>query len=101
MRDRIALHNLLISVLGSKNVYYQPPPTIKMNYPCIVYHLDYLKTSFSNNNPYAHMVRYKITVVDKNPDSLIKDAISNLQACAFNTSYTSDNLNHFVFNLYF
>ncbi len=40
----------LVSLLGSDNVYFQPPPTVKMQYPCIVYKRDYLNTEFADNN---------------------------------------------------
>ena len=31
------LQKLLVEVLGSKNVYFQPPESVKMKYPAIVY----------------------------------------------------------------
>ena len=39
-KDRLILHDELITLLGSSNVYFQPPTSIKMNYPCIIYKLD-------------------------------------------------------------
>ena len=37
LNDRLALHELLCEKLGSRNVYFQPPESIKMKYPAIVY----------------------------------------------------------------
>ena len=37
MDRRLQLHEELCSVLGSRNVYFQPPETIKLTYPCIIY----------------------------------------------------------------
>ena len=36
-KTREELHELLVSVLGSRNVYFQPPESIRMQYPAIVY----------------------------------------------------------------
>ena len=37
MANRLDLQALLEDLLGSRNVYYQPPESVKMNYPAIVY----------------------------------------------------------------
>ena len=52
------------------------------------------------NNSYLHTKRYQVTVIDKDPDSLIPERILSLPFCSFNRSFTSDNLNHWVFSLY-
>lgn len=101
MGTRIELQSLLENILGSQNVYFQPPASIKMNYPCIVYSKSDIVNINANNNVYKQTNRYLITVIDKNPDSIIADKISRLSMCNFERNYASDNLNHYVFNLYF
>jgi len=32
---RIQLHEILCDVLGTRNVYFQPPESVDMNYPAI------------------------------------------------------------------
>jgi len=101
MGQRLDLQTLLVDILGSKNVYFQPPPDIKMEYPCIVYHRDYAETSFADDYPYRHVKRYQVTVIDRNPDSDIPPKIAALQMCIFDRFFTSDNLNHDVYKLFF
>lgn len=101
MAQRLELQALLLSLLGSGNVYFQPPPTVKMKYPCIIYKRDYINTDYSNNKPYKLKKRYQITVVDANPDSGIHEKVAALPLCSFDRFYTADNLNHDVFNLFF
>lgn len=101
MAQRLELQTLLVNVLGSSNVYFQPPPTVKMKYPCIIYKRDRLDTDFADNKPYTHKKRYQITVVDLNPDSDIPDKVAKLPLCSYDRFYTADNLNHDVFNLFF
>lgn len=101
MGQRLDLHETLVDILGTGYVYYQPPATIKMNYPCIVYNRDKLETTFADDNPYSHQMRYQITVIDRDPDSEIPGKIAELPKCVFDRFYTADNLNHDVFKLFF
>jgi hypothetical protein len=101
MGTRRELQTLLVGVLGSNHVYFQPPPTIKMVYPCIIYYREERVTQFSNNKPYFHKKQYLVTVIDKDPDSKIPDKIAQLPLCVFDRFYTADNLNHDVFKLFF
>lgn len=101
MNKRIDLHHLLEDLLGSKNVYFQPPPSIKMKFPAIVYHRDDIYNKHADDSVYKQNIRYLVTVIDYDPDSEIVSKVSKLQHCKFNRSFKSDNLNHDVFVLYF
>lgn len=101
MGTRLQLQTLLEAQLGSRNVYFQPPPSVKMKYPCIVYSLSDIDTKFADNIPYSNKRRYQLTAIDPNPDSVIPDKLALLPMCVFDRSYTADNLNHYVFNIYF
>lgn len=101
MDKRLQLQELLESILGSRNVYFQPPTNVQMSYPCIVYKRDYMDTKFAGNKPYSQTKRYLVTVIDRDPDSLIPDKISSLPMCTFDRHYTADNLNHDSYSLYF
>lgn len=100
MDRRIDLHNILIGILGSKNVYFQPPPSVHLKYPCIIYERTRNSTRFADNIPYSVIRQYTITVIDSNPDSEIPDRIAGLSMCTMDRTYTADNLNHYVFNIY-
>ena len=101
MAPRLDLQSLLVDTLGSSNVYFQPPSTVTMQYPAIVYKWDTSAELFANNNLYKDERRYLVTVIDKNPDSSIPDAIKTLPKCSFDRAYSADNLNHFVYKLFF
>ena len=73
MADRITLHNKLVEILGTKNVYFQPPP--KLNYPCIKYELGSQKRIQANNNNYIKKQGYTITLIDYDPDSKFKEKL--------------------------
>lgn len=101
MAPRSELQTLLVSILGTENVYFQPPPTITLTYPCIIYQRSSLNTEYADNGPYKRRKRYQITVVDRDPDSEIPDKVAMLPLCSYDRFYTADNLNHDVYNLFF
>lgn len=101
MGQRLDLQELLETILGSANVYFQPPANVRMEYPAIVYSRDLAETLFAGNNPYLYTKRYQVTVIDRDPDSLIPDKVAALPMCTFSNAFVADNLNHSVFNLYF
>jgi hypothetical protein len=101
MAQRLQLHSILKTILGSTNVYFQPPASVQMQYPAIVYHRDNDKVAHANGKPYNRRIRYKVTVIDRDPDSLIPGVISLLPLCKFDRAYTADQLNHDVFNIFF
>lgn len=101
MAPRLELQNLLLDLLGTGNVYFQPPPSLKMQYPCIIYKRDYINIIHADNKPYQSKKRYQITVVDRDPDSIIHEKVAALPSCSFDRFFTNDNLNHDVFNLFF
>jgi hypothetical protein len=98
--DRLQLQQLLEDILGSRNVYFQPPPNVVMQFPAIVYRRDNARTEYADNNPYQNTKRYQVTVIDRNPDSDIPDKVARLPMCSYNRFFVVDNLNHDVFNLY-
>lgn len=55
----------------------------------------------ADNRLYHHSNRYQLTAIDRDPDSLIPDKVSGMRYCSFERFYTSDGLNHWIFNLYF
>lgn len=101
MGSRLELQTLLENTIGNTNVYFQPPPSFQMAYPCIVYKPDDAKTLFADDNPYRYTKRYIITVMDHNSDSVVPDKIAMLAKCVFNRFYVVDKLHHSVFLMYF
>ena len=101
MRSRLTLHEELVNILGSRFVYFQPPESIKLTYPCIIYERYDISNTFADDDIYLDPRQYRITVVDKNPDSEIVNKVSKLPTCRFDRHFESDNLNHDVFTLYY
>lgn len=99
MGTRLQLHSLLEGI--TPNVYFQPPPGLSLEYPCIVYRRDTADTIHADNAPYSITKRYLVTVMDRNPDSAIPDGVAALPWCIHNRYYAKNQLNHDVYMLYF
>ena len=99
MGDRLKLDNKLRELVGDKRVYFQPPPSLKMQYPCIVYERVRINTRFGDNRPYQLVDVYQITYIDKDPDSNVPHLIAKMPQCVFERFYISDNLYHNVFRI--
>lgn len=99
MDRRLELHDILLGI--ADHAYFQPPETVKMKYPCIVYHHSANDTSFADNRPYQVVKRYTAIVIDRDPDSDIPDRMAQLPMCSLERTYTMSNLNHWVFNIYY
>ena len=82
-------------------VYFQPPSTVKMKYPAIVYALDDIQNIFANDGVYLFEKKYSVTVIDADPDNQIVNNIAGMPTSRFNRYYTKDNLNHYVFEIFF
>lgn len=101
MGTRLELQTLLEGVLGSGNVYFQPPENIRMNYPAIVYSRNRIENTHADNRVYKQSLEYELTVIYKDADSDLPLVLSQLPMCRHDRHFKSDNLNHDVFTLYF
>ena len=97
MPSRLDLQAVLEEILGSTNVYFQPPASVRMQYPAIVYKLSRVDKQFANDETYLQHPGYEITLIDRNPDSEFFGKILRLPYCKFDRYYPAENLNHWVF----
>lgn len=101
MASRLQLQSKLEELLGSKNVYYQPPSSVRMNYPAIKYSKKKPDIKYANNMKYLKMNCYELIVISKTPDHPVIDAILDLPYSSHDRWYAVDNLNHDVITLYY
>lgn len=97
-KRRLWLEKVLEDVLGTRNVYFQPPSSIQMSYPCIVYSYEDLVSIHANNAGYIDRDRYTVTLITKDPmpeETLEK--LNNIPYTSFDRHYASENLHHFAF----
>lgn len=101
MGHRLELQELLEDLLEDTSVYYQPPESIRMKYPCFVYSIDLYPTLPADDFNYMKTERYLVTYIDRNPDSGMPDKLLSTKGFRFDRHYVVDNLHHNVFTYTF
>ena len=99
-KTRLTLQSKLEELLGSRNVYYQPPETIKMQYDAIRYSLGSNDSRYANDKKYTSLKRYDLVVISRKPDPEVVDKILDLPYTSLGKTYVVDNLNHYPITLY-
>lgn len=100
MADRSALSQMLIGIMGEDHVYFQPPESIRLNYPCIVYKLQRLEQHYADGIKYNNMRCYSLIFISKDADDPLIDLIDELPYCSHQDRYISSNLYHDSFIIY-
>ena len=100
MADRLELHSVLQELLGSFNVYYQPPESIKMQYDAIRYSKKTIDSKYANDRKYSMIDCYEIIVISRLPDNPVIKKLLSLPYCSYDRHYIADNLHHDVLTIY-
>lgn len=102
MLTRVELQSKLEELLGSKHVYYQPPESLKMEYPAIVYSKKDIKSTNADDIKYSFDNCYEVIVIDKKPDNVvIEKMLLTFLYSSYDRHYKADNLNHDVLTIYY
>ncbi len=99
---RKELGRLLKEVTGIENIYFEPPSSITLKYPCLIYKRESGDPRYADNKLYRFMVRYQLMHIKKNPDdTLVEELPMRLKNCRYDRTYDADTLNHDVYTLYY
>lgn len=102
MGSRLQLQAELQTILGSDHVYFQPPESVSLKYPAIVYKKQAGDIKHADNNPYFYKTRYQIIVIDYDPDAnWTTRMLAKFPSIRPEREYVSKNLNHWPFSLYY
>lgn len=102
MNRRLELSNKLRTLIGNSNIYYQPPASVEIKYPCVIYNMGKGSTKHANDSVYNYVHSYELKFIFKKPNEMIvKKVLKSLTLCSFDRVYVSDNLYHYVFNVYY
>lgn len=101
MDNQQTLQVILEDLLGSRNVYFQPPENLKMNYPAIKYSINDIDNRYANNSKYSNFTRYNVIMIDELPNNETIKKILNLPYSSFDRHYVANGFNHDSIILYF
>lgn len=120
-KGRLALHEELINVFvrcgemfwsnpkfpddieqeARRHVYFQQPSKDKIVYPCIIYSLSKIEITHADDVPYFKDKAYTVTLVDPDPDTPLTDYIEEIPQIRFDRHFTTSDLHHFVYTIYY
>lgn len=101
---RRELHTSLTAILGTNNVYFQPPPNVMIKYPCFIYTRSTPYTMTADDTNYHLRGHYSLTYIDPDVEACIEmqtRLLNSFQHISIERQFMSDNLNHDVYNLYY
>ena len=102
MADRLTLQAAFEEILGTRNVYFSPPASVKMQYDAIRYELGGKDIKRADDELYLMTNQYEGVVITRDPDTTIPDTIlKQFKMCSFGRPYPADNLYHYPFTLYY
>ena len=99
--NRLELHSMLNDVMEQcgeePHLYFQPPESVKLVYPCFLYKLQTYNTRFADNDPYKIRVSYAVTYITRSPTSIVPQTLLKKHGISFDRYYVADNLHHYVY----
>lgn len=101
MATRQELQTKLEEILGVRHVYFQPPESIKMEYPAIVFSTKDRRITYADDTAYSINNTYELIVISRLPNDDLICKLLSLPYCTYERQYKSDNLYHDVLNLYY
>lgn len=102
MASRLNLHEELCTILGTRNAYYNPPESLRLQYDCVVYSRSGIDSMRADNRNYVNTNQYTLVVMSKSPSCDIPEKIlEHFPMASFDRQYTSDELYHFIITLYY
>ena len=101
MGTTLDLQNKLKSILGSDYVYFQPPSTTRMQYPCFLVERSGMSQFNADNKNYSNTAQYTVTYISNEQDpDMIKIVLDSFEMCKYARPFVSDNLYHDPFVIY-
>lgn len=99
--NRQELSSLLSTVMEEcgeqPHLYFQPPESVKMEYPCIVYHLRTMTAQYADNRPYTLAIGFDVTYISRSPTSEVPTRLAKEPLFGFDRYYRADNLHHYAY----
>lgn len=93
MKTKEEIGDLLESILGNKNVYFQAPPNTGMKYPCIVYRFAHYNMDHADNKPYLVTGRWEIHHMYKSVKNDLKEKfVFDVPYCQFDRRMITDGV---------
>lgn len=101
MDKRLSLQKELEKLAGA-NVYFQPPASVHLAYPCVIYNLAAGDIKRADDSVYSYTNRFELMFIYRKPNmEIVEKVMRAFPMCSVSRIYIADNLYHYAFNLYY
>ena len=101
MDKRLSLQKELEKLAGA-NVYFQPPASVHLAYPCVIYNLAVGDVKRADDSVYSYTNRFELMFIYRKPNvEIVEKVMRAFPMCSVSRIYIADNLYHYAFNLYY
>ena len=93
-----------LEALNIGKPYFQPPSSVRLTYPCILYDGARSEVTYASDRAYTITKQYTLIYVTRDPDEAqasIETIVRAFPMCSHDRSYVADNLHHEVFSLFY
>ncbi len=80
-------------------VYFQPPESIKLSYPCIIVERSVFEYDRADNAKYRKMGNYTVTLITHEFDDTLVDILADAAGIVHDRAFVADNLYHNVYKI--
>ena len=94
---REKLSQFMLDCGETPKLYFQPPESVKLEYPCMIYHLRTMSSRKANNRPYHKTIGFDITYITRSHSSKVPDRMLDEPLFSFDRYYTAENLHHYAY----
>lgn len=101
MRTRAEFNAVLENIMGPGQVYFQTPDVRQLRPPYIVYDVGRDETVHADNLRYSTQMQYTVQLITRTADDPAIMALMDLPYSSRDRHYVSDQLHHYIFNIYF
>ena len=98
---RLLFDEMIKEVTGLTHVYYDPPESVLMEYPAIVYKKTKMPALYANNKKYVKSIAFEVQVICEDPDTIYVDKVQDIKFSAFDRHFVADDLHHDVLTIIF
>lgn len=98
---RLLFDAMLKETTGLTHVYYDPPESLFMEYPAIVYSKTNMPARYANNKKYHKSLAFEVKVIAEDPDTYYVDLVHDMRCSRFDRHFIADDLHHDVFTIIF
>lgn len=81
------------------NLYFRPPSSLMITYPCVIYDLKVVDVRHSDNQVYSDGERYEVSYITSTQDDRNWTRLRDIPGSRWIRNFNKENLYHHIFEI--